>query len=496
MLKNIHRYLTLDSMALLYLILPFILFSGGFLKIYIAIPSIVFTIYCFIKIVNGQKPVLWKSEIHWHNLLLFTVALFICWHCGVGEYWVQHSDFWVKNPLLNDLAERPWPLTFTYEGKTIGFSYYLFPYLVPALLGKLYMEFLHPAALLWASLGLFFVFRYLYELLNVSKYKVGIWILVFAFICFSGLEILGGALLHLIEGQTMFGGSGRLALAQEDWCAPYFSLYASNISSLIVCYNQCISTWLVVMLIIQNRESNYLGFYYSLILLYSPWAAIGAFPIILYTILRNLIKSSRISSLFSQISWQNVGFPVLLLFIVGSYYISSSGSSSESGWFFEFVSIPYFVRHYISFLVFEVLFYFMFLRIYWRNNFLLQGSLFVLMLLPFYKMTPVNDLLMRASIPALFVICYNWIRYVMESNHKRYILFSIIFLSGLTPMEWALSQDYHYLKGLSPKSQSRFQSFQNLDKLDNSLNYFQETTVKQFFVQNPEEQFFWKYLAK
>ena len=214
---------------------------------------------------------------------------------------------------------------------------------------------------------------------------------------------------------------------------------------------------------------------------------------IFYMLVRDIIKDGW-QSLNKYITIESVFFPLMLGLVVSSYYLSNQNSTSFSGWFWKYLSVGEFLIRYLLFISIEIGCYFFILRKNLRETPWLQASFVLLLLLPFYRITAANDLLMCASIPAIFVIAvywFCWMRTHFEVNTKQSLLIILLMtMTALTPLEWLVAEDYHYLQGETPKTRDMVYSFAQLNEVNAQL------CDQQFFAHHYDQSFFWKYLAK
>ncbi len=497
-----------NSLAVLYLLLPFVIFCVGFLRWSIGLPMAIFSLYCTCRVVRSlpkEKDVL----SCWQNVALAVVAFLWCVHSGIGGLWVQHADFFVKNAVLRDLMNRPWPMVYDLSMQSeavqqlvgndhVVFVYYLFTYLPAALCGWLFGSELvaRIALLLWSAFGLFLVLNFILHRARGTSAKWFIFILV-AFFCFSGLEVLGAPLLDVCLGNDVIAGQcariQSLSVAKEMWCWPYFSMYGSLYSDMEIRFNQTIPIWVAMTLILSAKEKSLIGFFFAFLLLYSPWASLGVGAMIFYVVGRELLMSGW-RGIKSYLSVESIVFPLLLAAIVGSYYVSNQNSASFSGWFWEYMPVSEFFVRYVIFILVEIGCYFLILRKSLAEAPWLQGSFVVLLFLPFYRMTAANDLLMCASIPAVFVIAVHWFDWLRShfGQHRSTscAIIALLCLTGLTPLEWLIAEDYHFISGRTERVKDSLYSFSTLAE-DNA-----QLCDQQFFAHDYEDTFFWKYLAK
>lgn len=497
----------LTLLSILYLAIPLIIFSIGFLRFGVGIPFVVILVFCIYQYIKVQNITDIPITLRYHAVL-FVVALLLCFLSGIGGFYTQTGDYLVKNALLRDLCNNPWPLYIDLSAQPkeiqtligsdkVAFVYYLFFYLPAALIGRFGGETLARVVFLcWSSCGLYLVFltTYVFVFQKVTNLKRSICALLILFFCFGGLDIIG--YIRRLDNPTIFEILVQYPLTSfcECWCMPYFRLWGAHIHDLSFVFNQCIPAWLITMLILNRCNNKSLIFIYSFSLLYSPWSAIGLFPIVAYLFLFDIRKGEKAKwySFIDSINIRNVLFPLLLLFIVGSYYTSNSGSTETKGWFVDFMSLSDFVVYYPLFILIEIGLYIYFLRKQILKEKVLTISLIVLLLLPFYHITPGNDLLMRAAIPPLFVIFAYWSKFVVNNFSKNKIVIgTVLFLTSFSSSHTLIESVTPIIKTHSIRIVDPIGSFYGIQTPScASMCDFQ------FFAHDYQKSLFFKYLAR
>ncbi len=497
------KNLTIINVA--YLALPFVIFMLGFLKPVVGVPMTLVALGCIYCFIRSDKDDSVLSVSLGPQLLILLFAFVLCLFAGIGGFHTQSGDFWVKNALLHDLCNYSWPLYLNLAEQSqevqeaigsdrVAFVYYLFFYLPAAVVGRIGGEMgVRITFLLWSTLGLYLVLlntagHVLNKKIHSIKIVAGILLLFFVF---GGLDIIGSYRIfrHLSWQQLMY--FVPLVSFCEAWCQPYFTLYGGNIYDLLWVFNQCIPVWLITVMILDRKNNKSLFFLYSFSLLYSPWSAIGLLPMVIWLWLRdNQDKWLSWHDFRQTFSFYNVLFPLLLLFVVGTYYLTNH-STSYSGFSFEFMTFRHFCFYYPLFLLIEIGVYVCFL---WKNILhspILQVSVVVLIVLPFYWISPLNDLLMRASIPALFVVWVVWSKYVLVNFKKqKMILILVLFLTSF-------SSTHEVCRSLRPLYVTHEIDIVNpIGSFRNLRSFYATTAQYNFFSYQYEDTFFFKYLAK
>lgn len=497
----------LRCVSLCYLMLPLIIFFIGFIRLQYALPLTAISLYSLYRVQRTEGSFCLRLDKKQLTIIL-VLSVMAGWLAGIGGFFSQTWDFAVKNSLLRDLCNHSWPLYIDLSKEPqeiqdiigsdkVAFVYYLFFYLPAAACGKIGGEFVARIVfLLWSALGIFLV------LVNTIEYVLrdretslrNVILSLFVFFCFGGLDIIGE--LRRVDFASAHSVFFQYPITSfvDTWCAPYFTLWGGHIYDLANVFNQCIPVWLITIMILSRSNLKSVFFLYSFTLIYSPWATLGMFPIAIYVWLRGN-KGNRFLSkeeFMESLSIHNVIFPLVLLVVVASYYGANSASTGTRGWFFDFMTIRQFCIYYPLFLLIEIGVYVWFLRNRIKTSPILQISILVLLALPFYWISPYNDLLMRGAIPALYVICVYWTMYVIENFHmQKKLLVCILFLTSFssthtyTPVFRGLVKT----KKIDIKD-SVVSSYAMEDK------GWAEIFDFQFFAHNYQESFFFKYLAK
>jgi hypothetical protein len=139
------------TIALLFIILPVIIFLIGYIKWYIAVFAICFIAYESYKIIKNEKI---DTVLKVNYKVIFVILLILClwvFFSGIGGFSYQNADFEVRNAVFYDLIHQKWPIigeiNNNYVSGTVGFVYYFTYWLPAALIGKLFGDFAGNVAL-------------------------------------------------------------------------------------------------------------------------------------------------------------------------------------------------------------------------------------------------------------------------------------------------------------------------------------------------------------
>ena len=496
-------YKSLFSQSVAYLLIPFLSFSIGFLRWYVAIMVVSCALHSFLHVIAQSDFRNEKGLSFWQLGGTSIVAFFICFLVGLSGYWSQSYDWIVKNPLLNDLTLSPWPLVIDFaeadediqclcgEGQ-VAFVYYLFYYLPAAWVGSLFgsTSVSRLALFLWSAYGLVLVLCWLLRWLapngKMSRRKTLLVLLLF--VGWGGMDIVGICFRSFYFGKDIPTLTSSPLL--DSWSQPFF-MYHSSLASLYWCFNQSIPLWLITMMILNDGERRFILFLYSFTILYSPWGTMGLLPIVVALCL-NEMKQRGWVEIKSLLNFANVGFPLLLLVVVGSYYASNKTPIAEKGFIWQFWDLGEWIWVYAAFILVEIGVYVWMMREEIKHNLLLVSTIGTLVVIPLYKMNYANDFVLRASIPALFVQFAIWTKWCLEHYHqKRCAVLAVCLIGSLGSLHLI---GFNTFRTMHQGGADTYYENERFTLVDNAkLAILGES---QFYAHNYENTFFWKYLAK
>ena len=142
--------------SVFYLLLPAVLFAFGWLRAIWLLPVLAVLALCGFTLVRSywQKGGSVQLSV-WYMLLCAAAVLVWLAFSGIGGFSYQNLDYYVRNPILNDLTHFSWPLRYDLSAQPdavqalcgsdpVGFVYYFVFWLPAAALGKVF-----GAAQLW-----------------------------------------------------------------------------------------------------------------------------------------------------------------------------------------------------------------------------------------------------------------------------------------------------------------------------------------------------------
>ena len=445
------QWLTLATTA--YLGIPVFIFLWGWLKPVWAAPCIACgmftmtaTIFC-----KGTIPASTNNETiikPWQALLfLVGLAMIVC-ISGPGGFGVQNWDWLKHNAILRDLVDKPWPVVYTTAKGEVGLNYYVAYYLPAAVVGKIAgWEAANTAICIWTVSGCFLAGLWA-TLLSGARW----WLALAVLILFSGMDFLGISLWRNFQEPHDWINNFDAEWWPGLWTLP------SNLTLIAYAPNQAIAGWLCSALLMdgfRNRPEAYpLGGTLVFSILWSPFITIG-----LAAIAGIWLLSRRVNLVvWFKAQWRPynlAAFPlamVLVLYFLSRYvpyeipdslypskHIIDMGAfyfapaHSGPGAFFA----AYFLTVLLEFGPLALLIFLTLRKSPGTDRILLGAALVVLLVVPWFHYGRFNDLVMRISIPALFVLQVTALRTlskpsVAESvNGKRRLQYAIFFVLAL-----------------------------------------------------------------
>ncbi len=409
----------LNFAVFLYLYIPILIFLCGWIKFHFSIPAVALIFWVIYKMSGtdaGDKFELFTKK---GLLVLLGCAAFLLLWCvlsGLGAFTVQSSDWGKHNVLLEDLVSYDWPVRYGFHGGGV-MDYYIAGYLFPALLGKMLggIRSAEIALLLWTWLGLILTCVGIYAFLGCKKAWKLILICVSLFL-FSTFIVPMSGVYQILRPEDL-SGDGYMWLSFD-----IKAQYSSNITLLRWVFPQFVPTavGMVGLLINKDKVENW-GIFCAPIILYSTFCFVGmaALAGVLYFV--GLYKCKDKKEYASKtFHWKNlcslaVG-ALLCIYILGNVLQPKP----------EDVAMQFGLMDYSGNVVFLIVF-----QLSWmlwcfillkreRKNELMYCAGLVLFLLPFFFYGMYNDLVMRSSIPALFVIYVLVAKNIVDSENDKF----------------------------------------------------------------------------
>jgi len=411
----------LYGISILYLYLPLLIFSWGWLRPEVAAAVTALLAGCawhFRAELRSRFELCRRSLV---GTLLVAVGWTVC--VGAGGLGYPNGDDWRKhNAVLKDLTLKTWPVVYDYpvagiEGDRHALVFYFAYHLPAAVVGKVAgWKAANYAIFLWTLLGTVLVLLWVERLVGG---RPGVAALLFVFA--SGMDALG----ILLRGQRLFAPTEHLEVWASVW------QLSSDTTLLFWVPHQALGGWLATALLIDGavrarRSSSALLESFGA-LLWSPLACIGLLPFAALRLLRQPREWLR--------AWPTwTAFPLLgglLLAFYAALRISI---------------LPAFVGGEIfgplagNYLLFTTLEFGLFFWVCrgaasgeWRLLWWIAGV--SLALIPFGRIGYYNDFVMRVSIPALFALWLLVAKGLLGGDlpkRRRWLLAGMVLVGALT----------------------------------------------------------------
>lgn len=413
----------LELLAAAYLLLPLVVFLLGWLRWPYALAlglSLLPALYFAWR--ARQRRAFGLSRPEWLGVAGVTIAWVSL--SGLSPTFFLNWDWLLRMSVLRDLVVGSWPLGYSLPDGELILHGPLGYYMVPALIGKL--SSLHGARIAlwcWTALGTALFFALM--LGAKADRKPGAWrsaLLIAVF--FSGMDIIGWMISD--TPPIKFG-------SHIEWWSEFFIggtqiQYSSQTTQLFWAPNHCLPGWLLAAIAWRHRERGMLVAPAALLLLgtvfWAPLVAVGAAPLLFWCLWRALG--------WRQLTLHSLHLPVLALLPCGllvarflTMGVAQVGASHAAP---QAYSVVLFIMLEFGLLALAVL---------GRGQRapLLLLALLELLVLPFLYYGPSNDLVMRASIPALAILMMATIEAWQSAPLAHRLAITVLLLIGsATPL--------------------------------------------------------------
>ncbi len=277
---------------------------------------------------------------------------------------------------------------------------------------------------------------------------------VLLFLFFGGLDLIGWLLLN--------GWPDPVQNPLNRYLSPYMAgipdlrflnlLYASHYNNLVWVPQHVLATWLVTAMLmhsaIHGQNGRSIFFIAAAMPLWSPFGAVGVLPLAILTSLQ-IIRIQRkkwISGIKELLSFQNVIAGPLLV-IVAALFLQASQGGYPHGFLWEHYNTLKLIPVLLIFYLIEFGVYVLVMPrvkddLTWKRlRPWLWAAVAMLLLIPMYRLSVVNDFIMRVSIPPLFVLAA-CLAYSIAHAKSRWAKVQAVMLVALLVIGAASSVQY------------------------------------------------------
>lgn len=491
------------ALSILYIALPLVVFLVGWCQWYIFIPLLLVCLFTGKRMFKAFSSS--ECDAVYLNGYAFVVVLafflLMAYYLGWGRFTEQMNDYGKHNAVLNDLILRPWPVIYTnIHGEHSMLTYYLGHYMVPACVGKIFGSYRvgEIAFALWSFVGLVLAYLNLIAYCKCGSSVLKTFLLSFFLIFFScPLSLASPIIPRLYEGIYVVG--------EWFWWSEGMKLqYSSNWCLLQWVAPQVIAAWVVIPIFLRHFRRVELYVPLLLPLLFtSAFAFLGMLPFAIVGAFLTLAKGRKIVPWLRNVfSIENLSYAFTVGVVVFLYFIANSNAPKPIEVSFRFLDYSDCKMLYALFVCTMVLPYFMALFVSQRRNPWYWLSFLILLVLPLVTMGLMNDLMMRASIPALFVLMIMVVDYIFGIEWKKcnafsrsmyVVLICLVVFSARFPLKFLLSQIHgDNICALAPdKSYVTMEQF--TDRMDASIRVDRKYN---YFTYDLESSIFYNYIAE
>lgn len=415
----------LDRLAIGYLTLPLFIFLIGWLEWWAAAIFVVLAGYALwptlLKRDGPPRLPLTAQQI------AIAVVIGSIWTVlgGIDHFFFANSDWHVRDAVLHDLVVSSWPVGYgLHEGHETLLRAPLGFYLPAALVGKMTsLAFAHATLLLWTAVGAILFLLQAVSLVDsrMSAALVAVIVVVF----FSGADIVG----NLLNDGPRFRSDWDLPMHLEWWAGSY--QYSSMTTQLFWVPNHALCGWLMIGLLYRYDAETDLQLLLPILTvaaaLWSPLTALGLVPFVTWRVGQDFLK--RKMRMLDPRIW----LPALFVGLAISAYLVLSVGSVQQGSSIDALSpgdVAMSILRQAQFFILEAGLIGLAVALIRRSSDLMI-ALVVLALLPALHFGPANDLVMRASIPALTVVAISAFLALLDQRLQPKIFRKKAFLAGL-----------------------------------------------------------------
>lgn len=402
--------------ALLYLLLPstvvLLYFSAWPLAVAVLAGAAV-----FLARLKPGAALGWPPGLLSNTWPLLVMAAAIVWLSGAMPPFAENSDWYKHYAIFNSLAQQSWPPQVATGDGIATLRYSIAYYVVPAAAVKLAGAAVLPFVIFaWSTLGLYLALVLAFG--RTQRPAAGSFLLACVFLLFSGADILGRYYTGVHMGPVMH---------LEWWWAPFGSL-SSIVTNLIWTPQHAIAGLLSAFLVLHYPQQalRNAGVLLAAVAIWSPFAAIGLAPVLLWAMVtagwRHVFTVSNL-----------VVAPGLLM--IAALFLTSDAGGIPATWLAHTPGFS--TRRWLLFIVLEFGALAAALRLAAPQRALLIGvSAGFLFLLTLFHVGLNNDMLMRASVPALGMLAWVAANVVAHApNNWRKAPLVVLLVLGLpTPM--------------------------------------------------------------
>lgn len=357
----------------------------------------------------------------------------LCILGGQAHFLYSTTDWLVRDAVLHDVVASGFNIVYRYGEQDYLLRAPLGLFTIPAVAGRAFG--VYAAHLVMLAQNAFILSTIVYFLVSLAQARKAPMLLLF--FLFSGMDIVG---VMVAEAVSLSRGGEFMSFNHIEWWLNFFTSarlqFSSHITQLFWAPNHMIPGWLFGMLaLLYVRKEVDLAVLlgsFTLLLLWSPLAMIGALPFIaLFALERG----------FEVLSGRRVWLAAIggLCFLPVAIYLTTDAGQVPHGWL---IGQDFFALIYIAVVAIELPQIAIVLA-GWRllepgDRRLMGVAIASLLAFPLYSFGPYNDLSMRGSIAPLFLLAFAFARVAVltprDNGRFATAIGVVVILSFATPM--------------------------------------------------------------
>lgn len=503
----------LNTVGLVYIALPTVVYAIGMLRPWIGIPAAALMLAALVASIRTVRKGQRESADEGLTISVWMLAVFACvavlWCilCGQGALCIQMWDWFSRNATFRDLITHEWPVIYPNQDGA-ALSFYLGHWLPAAVIGRSVMLLtgsLDKAWVvgnvclgLWTAAGVFIVMLLLLRRLRVRSALV-MFMVVSVLVLFYGSGHVGRWFL-LWKNGTVHPG---------PWSALF--QFTSNNALLAWVFHQTVVPWIATLLLLEGERCfPYAAFVVALVPLCGVFPSVGLAWIVAVLMAVAAFKafSERMIGPFfkSLITLPNLVGILVIAPLVAAFLLTNTAAGEVQPAWVGVHSKMFFVRRWLLFVTCEVGFYALVLLKWGRKNALYWAAFSFLLFCPLLKVGSACDFCMRSSIPALFIVMVLVLDYLLHAEGRRWpskaLLACLLLMAG-----WEVGQDMANTIKVTcqRRAASKTLACDPLYTYDQDLGKFKVRKPKHrlmiefssnILCKRPNETFFFRFLAK
>lgn len=423
-------------------------------------------------------------------VVLIMGTILIVWLSGVGGFFPQTHDHIVRNPIFRDLIFEKWPVF--YSEMNASLDYYFAYWLFPALIGKILYFIGLTSNVVWQIANIVLLVQTVYYLvitfmlisstLRKSISYRNVLKLLLIFCSFGGISILGNKMtqmLGLYNGTLVLDGGLGIEHYSHIGVMNNFFLMLSAV------FNQMIPALLCTAIFLITREMCIYGYLISLILLSSPYPAVGLFTIMFLNYVITVVEKRKIL-LREVFSFYNI-YAIFWLIIVCLFYWGNSTAGVRLNRFW--LQYDNFFQLLAAITIYHVCMWLCYYILVYHQSSEKRMLKIIIVCLIFFPLGA-GDFILRASIPLMFILFTEVYKQIEEKGGKYIYLTNLLALAGVSP--------FLLLCDLGESIRMNGTFIQRIDPYY-TLKPLQESdfeVLSQYVIYNPLESVFTKTIGK